>query len=139
MYSLGIQDASDKSLIHGIKVPNNGPTISHLFYTNNAIFVSMWDKSSIKNLSRTLKGFEISYGLKVNFHISILFGICTTKIELQYMAQILGCLKIVFHFLTSGCLLVRICCQKIIRYPLLININRNYQTRRQTHCHLWDD
>lgn len=95
---VAIQAKSDKSLIQGIKLPHNGPTISHLFYVDDAIVAGMWHKGSIENISCILKCFEISSRLKVNFHKSRLFGIYTTATELQDMAQIFGCLKSCFLF-----------------------------------------
>ncbi|XP_023745646.1 uncharacterized mitochondrial protein AtMg01250-like [Lactuca sativa] len=99
---VAIQGASGRSLIHGVKLPNNGPTISHLLYADDTIFSGMWDLESIQNLSRILKCFEISSGLKINFHKSRLFGINVFDYELQSMAQVLGCLKSSFPFIYLG-------------------------------------
>lgn len=75
-------------------------------YADDAIFSGI-DLGSIKNLSRILKCFEISSGLKVNFHKSRLFGICVSDFDLQSMAQVRGCLKSSFPLnylgFTSGC------------------------------------
>nr|KAJ0222557.1 hypothetical protein LSAT_V11C200085590 [Lactuca sativa] len=88
------QSAIDRHFIQGVKLPHAGPTISHLFYEDDAIFTGNWDKGSIKNLSRILKCFEMTSGLKVNFHKSRLFGIHTSESELQDMEQVLGCFNV---------------------------------------------
>lgn len=103
-----IKGAREKNLIKGIKLPHSGSELSHLFYAVDAIFIGDWDHGSIKNLSRILKCFQISSGLKVNFHKSRLFGTCISDSELLRMAQILGCLKSTFPFVYLG---TRICNQ----------------------------
>jgi len=82
---LAVKTARSKALITGIKLPNGGPTLSHLFYADDAIFSGTWDRHSIKNLSSILKCFYLASGLKVNFHKSRLFGVGTTDGELQSM------------------------------------------------------
>lgn len=49
-----LKSAREQNFILGITLPNNGPTVSHLFYADDAIFVGKWDNSSIKNLARIL-------------------------------------------------------------------------------------
>lgn len=66
--NVAMKGACNKSIFHGIKLPYDGPTISHLFYTDDAIFVGDWDGCSIRNLARILRCFQVSSGLKVNFH-----------------------------------------------------------------------
>ncbi|KAI3501185.1 hypothetical protein L1887_29047 [Cichorium endivia] len=100
--NIAIKTASEKSLIQGIKLPHNGPSISHLFYADDAVFVGNWNRESIKNLSAVLKCFYISSGLKVNFLKSRLFGIGVSSLELQSMAHSLGCAVGSFPFIYLG-------------------------------------
>lgn len=100
--NIAINNAYSKSLINGIKLPNDGPRLSHLFYTDNAIFVGEWCSESIKNLSRILKCFHISSGLKVNFLKSRLFGMGVSSHEVQQLARILGCTEGTFPFTYPG-------------------------------------
>nr|KAJ0204712.1 hypothetical protein LSAT_V11C500243130 [Lactuca sativa] len=88
-----IRTALEKKLITGITLPNQGPSLSHLFYADDVIFVGKWDICSIKNLTRILKCFHITSGLKVNFQKSRLFGIGISDIDLHRQAQVLGCLQ----------------------------------------------
>lgn len=65
--NVAMKEACNKGLFQGIKLPHNGPKVSHLFYVDDAIFVGEWNSSSIKNLSRILNCFHVSSGLKVKF------------------------------------------------------------------------
>ncbi|XP_042753244.1 uncharacterized protein LOC122195423 [Lactuca sativa] len=100
--NIAIKSASQQLLIKGLKLPNNGPCLTHLFYADDAIFIGKWDRRSIKNLDCILKCFHISSSLKVNFHKSKLFGIGVTDEELQDQASLLGCVKGYFPFTYLG-------------------------------------
>lgn len=100
--NVALKSACEKSLFYGVKLPNNGPTVSHLFYADDAIFTGFWNRDNIKNLSRILNCFHISSGLKVNYHKSRLFGIGACGEELARMAQVIGCQKSSFPFTYLG-------------------------------------
>lgn len=38
-FNVAMKSACQKSLFHGVDIPNGGPSISHLFYTDDAIFI----------------------------------------------------------------------------------------------------
>lgn len=95
---IAVKSAREKSLLHGINLPSNGPHISHMFYVDDAIFVGMWDRTSIKNLSAILKCFHISSGLHVNFHKSLFFGLGILDQESNDLAKVLGCAEGAFPF-----------------------------------------
>ncbi|XP_023738516.1 uncharacterized mitochondrial protein AtMg01250-like [Lactuca sativa] len=99
---IAVKSVCDKAMFHVIKIPNNCPIISHLFYADDVICAGEWDRASIKNLSVILKCFHISSGLKVNFLKSRLFGMGSSTIELQGMARVLGCLIGSFPFTYLG-------------------------------------
>ncbi|KAL7614622.1 hypothetical protein Lser_V15G08580 [Lactuca serriola] len=89
--NIAVKSACDNLIICGIKLPGDGPVISHLLYADDVIFVGEWDYENLKNLSRILKCFHISSGLKVNFLKSCLFGVGIDKENLSSTAQALGC------------------------------------------------
>ncbi|KAI3751226.1 hypothetical protein L2E82_22274 [Cichorium intybus] len=89
--NVALQEARDKGLFKGVQLPNDGPCISHLFYADDALFVGEWDRVNLKNLARILKCFQVSSGLKVNFHKSRVFGIGAPESETSNWASILGC------------------------------------------------
>nr|KAJ0206388.1 hypothetical protein LSAT_V11C500253360 [Lactuca sativa] len=89
--NIAVKSACDNLIIHGIKLPGDGPVISHLLYADDAIFVGEWDYENLKNLSRILKCFHISSWLNVNFLKSCLFGVGIDKENLSSTAQALRC------------------------------------------------
>lgn len=60
----------EKGLFKGIKIPHDDILLSHIFYVDNTLFIGEMSKENIKNLSRILRCFHVSSGLKVNFHKS---------------------------------------------------------------------
>lgn len=100
----------NQGIFKGIKIPNGGPLISHLFYADDAVFIDEWSKSNITNLGRILKCFHASFGLKVNFNKSRVFGIGASSSETNRWANILGCEVGVFPF-------------NYLRVPVGANIN----------------
>lgn len=76
--NIAMEEAFNKNIFRGIKLPNNDPTISHLQYADNVIFLGSWSIDNARNLIIILRCFEFSSGLKVN----ILRNFCpNTKIE----------------------------------------------------------
>lgn len=62
-------------IFKGICTPNMGPTISHLFYADDALFVGEWSHINLLNLERILRCFNLASGLGVNFTKSKVFGV----------------------------------------------------------------
>ena len=52
-----IKSACQLSLFKGVKVPNGGPEISHMFYADDALFVGDWSMANFSNLARVLRCF----------------------------------------------------------------------------------
>nr|KAJ0226018.1 hypothetical protein LSAT_V11C100047050 [Lactuca sativa] len=73
--NVAMKSSIQNSLYSGIDIPNHGPSVSHLFYADDAIFISDWSYSNFSDLSNILKCSHFSLGLKVNFHKSKVFGI----------------------------------------------------------------
>lgn len=89
--NIALQFAVMKGLFGGINIPYSGPALSHLFYANDALFVGEWSRSNLKNLVRILKCFQVSSGLKVNFHKSRVFDIGANPLEVANWSGILVC------------------------------------------------
>ncbi|KAI3750395.1 hypothetical protein L2E82_21030 [Cichorium intybus] len=83
--------AREHDIFNGVKLPNNGPSVSHLFYADDALFIGEWSRSNVKNLARILRCFHAASGLKVNFSKSKVFGVGVSTNELNQYANILGC------------------------------------------------
>lgn len=70
-----MKSACQKMLFKGVNTPNGGPSISHMFYANDGIFVGDCSNSNFVNLSLILRCFHATFGLKVNLRNSNVFGI----------------------------------------------------------------
>ncbi|KAL4559382.1 hypothetical protein LXL04_031520 [Taraxacum kok-saghyz] len=71
-------------------------------YQNDALFIGQWSHSNLQNLSRILKCFHASSGLKVNFHKSRVFGVGVPDTETSDWAKIFGCEAGSFPFTYLG-------------------------------------
>lgn len=89
--NVALEAARDQRIFKGIDIPYGGPTISHLFYVDDALFIAKWSQSNLKNLARIRQCFHVTYGLKVNYHKSKVFGIGVSELESTNWANILGC------------------------------------------------
>nr|KAJ0222698.1 hypothetical protein LSAT_V11C200080000 [Lactuca sativa] len=88
--------------LHGVKIPNDGSSILHLFYTDDdALFVGDWTSSNFANLAR-IKCFHAASGLKVNFHKSKVFDIGVSSNEVSSCARIIECEAASFPFKYLG-------------------------------------
>ncbi|XP_021974710.1 uncharacterized protein LOC110869799 [Helianthus annuus] len=75
----------------GIKTPNNGPIISHLFYADDALLIGEWDKDNVLSVARCLRIFYLCSGLKINLHKSNLYGMGVEDDDIKDMAKVVGC------------------------------------------------
>lgn len=61
----------NKSILSGIKIPNNGPMLSHVLYVDDAIFVGDGTRSNIKNIAQIFGCFQVSHlGVPVGANMS---------------------------------------------------------------------
>ncbi|GKC10968.1 RNA-directed DNA polymerase, eukaryota [Tanacetum coccineum] len=87
---LSFSKVTNACLFLGIPI-DSSLTLSHLFFADDAIFVSKWDSLNIRTIVNILKCFHFASGLKINFHKSILMGIGTRLEEVDATAITLGC------------------------------------------------
>ncbi|KAJ0619222.1 putative RNA-directed DNA polymerase [Helianthus annuus] len=85
------KSAVELGIFKGITTPGAGPSVSHLLYADDALFVGEWSEDNFHNLARLLRCFHLSSGLKVNFSKSKVFGVGVGNEEVTNMASILGC------------------------------------------------
>ncbi|KAJ0923662.1 hypothetical protein HanPSC8_Chr05g0218711 [Helianthus annuus] len=83
--------ALDLGLLHGIKLPNGGPIISHLCYADDVIFIGEWSMHNVVSLNRFFRCLFLVTGLKVNHHKCRLYGVRVDGQEVTQMAQALKC------------------------------------------------
>ncbi|KAK9077285.1 hypothetical protein SSX86_005622 [Deinandra increscens subsp. villosa] len=85
------EKATLSGLFTGIQLPAEGPTLSHLLYADDVIFLGEWRESNCRYLARFLRCFHISSGLKINYEKCRLFGIGVNQQQMESMATILQC------------------------------------------------
>ncbi|XP_076927910.1 uncharacterized protein LOC143591643 [Bidens hawaiensis] len=86
-----MKSAVEANLFKGIRLPNNGPEISHVMYADDVMFLGDWCVRDTINLARLLRCFHLSSGLRVNFGKSKVFGVGVTDHEVGSMAEIIHC------------------------------------------------
>ncbi|KAJ0780408.1 putative RNA-directed DNA polymerase [Helianthus annuus] len=82
--------ASSLGIVKGVSLPNEGPTITHLFYADDAIIMGEWSKDNIRNVVRILKCFHVCSGLRINLGKSNLIGVGVQPEEVDEMAIVVG-------------------------------------------------
>lgn len=97
--NVAMQSAGQNSLFYGVKIPNGGPELSHLFYTYDTLFMGKWTSSNFSTLAPILWCFQADYGLQVNLQKSNVYGIGISDGEIASCARILGVIWPNSHFL----------------------------------------
>ena len=69
------------------QLPNSGPTISHLQFADDVIFLGVWSRSNVSNLLRLLRCYQLSSGLKVNINKSYIMGVGVEEAEVTSFAE----------------------------------------------------
>ncbi|XP_076960981.1 uncharacterized protein LOC143637483 [Bidens hawaiensis] len=82
--------AHEIGLIQGLRLPKDGPALSHLFFADDVMFMADWWVSNFQNISRILRCFYLSSGLKVNFEKSKVYGVGVDALEVERLAAILN-------------------------------------------------
>ncbi|XP_022001404.1 uncharacterized protein LOC110898836 [Helianthus annuus] len=86
-----IERACASGLLKGVSLPNDGPTVSHLLYADDAIIMGDWSRDNILNVVRILRCFHSCSSLQNKFTKSNLFGRGLIKGEVEDMAVLVGC------------------------------------------------
>ncbi|XP_071705220.1 uncharacterized mitochondrial protein AtMg01250-like [Rutidosis leptorrhynchoides] len=94
--------AVEKGLFKGVEVRRDKIPISHLQYTDDTIFIGEWNRLNAFCLQNLLKCFELASVLKVNFHKSCLYGVGVSIMELNEVANLIGCQIGTFPFTYLG-------------------------------------
>ncbi|GJS67055.1 putative RNA-directed DNA polymerase, eukaryota, reverse transcriptase zinc-binding domain protein [Tanacetum coccineum] len=98
---LSFQRVVDEGLFHGIKL-HKTVNLSHMFYADDAVFVSQWSDSNISTLVHVLECFYRVSGLKINMSKSKIMGIHVNNDKISRAADKLGCLVLKTPFLYLG-------------------------------------
>ncbi|XP_035832701.1 uncharacterized protein LOC118481647 [Helianthus annuus] len=83
--------ACEIGIVNGVRLPNNGPILSHLIFADDALIIGEWSKDNVSNEVRILRGFHICSGLRIELHKSCIFGVGVPDSELISLASVIGC------------------------------------------------
>ncbi|KAJ0892121.1 putative RNA-directed DNA polymerase [Helianthus annuus] len=97
-----INQACDIGAFQGVKFSNDGPSLSHLLYADDAMLMGDWSVINFNNMRRILRIFYLCSGLKINLHKSVLYGVGVEEEEVASMAADLGCKQGSLPFLYLG-------------------------------------
>nr|KAJ0206237.1 hypothetical protein LSAT_V11C500247630 [Lactuca sativa]KAJ0208451.1 hypothetical protein LSAT_V11C500247620 [Lactuca sativa] len=74
-----MKEACDNGVFQGLQLPNVGPTVSHLLYADDALFIGEWTEHNFLGCGHTLKKFLIGrlrLGAKQRISYSTTLGAC---------------------------------------------------------------
>ncbi|XP_022031712.1 uncharacterized protein LOC110932763 [Helianthus annuus] len=86
-----IDKAGEAGVFSGIKLPNDGPMLSHLLFADDALIIGDWEESNALHIIRISRCFHVCSGLKINLGKSNLIGIGVDGLEVEALAEVVGC------------------------------------------------
>lgn len=89
--NLMLKKAVDLHLWAGLPVCKNGPILTHLQFADDTVIFARPDPTTLYNIKSVLILFQLTSGLKINFHKSEILGINVEDEKLQDMARVLCC------------------------------------------------
>nr|GEW18858.1 RNA-directed DNA polymerase, eukaryota, reverse transcriptase zinc-binding domain protein [Tanacetum cinerariifolium] len=98
---LSFQRVVDASMFKGIKL-NSSTSLSHMFYADDAMFVSQWCDDNINTLIHVLECFYRVSGLRINMSKSRIMGVLVAENKVKSAATKLGCLLLNTPFTYLG-------------------------------------
>ena len=85
------ESARENGVYSGVQLPRCGPSISHLQYADDVIFLGSWSLENTKNMIRILRCYELASGLKVNMSKSKIYGLGVQSCELELVVRSFNC------------------------------------------------
>ncbi|GKA78598.1 RNA-directed DNA polymerase, eukaryota, reverse transcriptase zinc-binding domain protein, partial [Tanacetum coccineum] len=98
---ISFQRVVDAGLFNGINLSST-VNLSHLFYTDDAIFIGQWNELNIDTLVRILECFFRASGLRINMSKSKIMGVNVEDAKVKIAANKLGCLVLKTPFTYLG-------------------------------------
>ncbi|KAL6510920.1 hypothetical protein OROGR_022044 [Orobanche gracilis] len=94
--------AKDMGILKGINFRVDNTDLNHLFFADDALIMGEWSRENLQNTARILRIFYLCSDLRINIHMSNLFGVGTQDEEVDSMLEVLGCREGVFPFVYLG-------------------------------------
>ncbi|CAJ2628200.1 unnamed protein product [Trifolium pratense] len=88
-----MRTAVEINLFKGFSIHRDGPSISHLQYADDTLFIGEVSVDNFWTLKAILRGFELASGLKVNFWKSCLMGVNESDDFMEVACSFLNCIK----------------------------------------------
>nr|GEX79683.1 RNA-directed DNA polymerase, eukaryota [Tanacetum cinerariifolium] len=82
--------ATSDGLFKGIQIQGS-MAISHLFYSDDPVFIREWSDSNQDNIVKILKCFFLASGLKINIQKSQVLGVCVPRNIVNQAASLIRC------------------------------------------------
>nr|GEV20711.1 hypothetical protein [Tanacetum cinerariifolium] len=98
---LSFQNIVDAGLFKGVAL-NDSLKISHLFYTDDVVFIGQWCELNIATIIRVLYCFYRALGLHINLHKSKLLGLAVKNDLVNLAANSIGCMTLSLPFSYLG-------------------------------------
>ena len=83
--------AVQNKLVKGVDVGNDKVHIFHLQYADDMVIFGSWDRGNLSNILQLLKCFYFASGLNVNLKKSSVFGLGTSRSEIERLVTDMGC------------------------------------------------
>nr|GFA50985.1 RNA-directed DNA polymerase, eukaryota [Tanacetum cinerariifolium] len=95
-----VSRAVNECIFRGLHIQGS-VILSHLFYTDDAVFIGEWSDSNLDNMLRILNCFYLASGLRINVSKSQVLGIGVPSDIVQQRASRIGCdiMKTPFKYL----------------------------------------
>ncbi|XP_022007783.1 uncharacterized protein LOC110907058 [Helianthus annuus] len=88
-----MKKAVSEGIFEEIWCTSNGPSLSHLMYADDVIFLGKWSNENALNLRRILRCFYLASGLKINLCKCTMFGVGVNDDDVHRMADFMKCKK----------------------------------------------
>ncbi|KAF5764949.1 hypothetical protein HanRHA438_Chr15g0710101 [Helianthus annuus] len=119
-FSWMMEKATIEGIFRGLKLPNNGPLLSHLLFADDALLVGEWNRENVKNMARLLRCFNLVSGLSINYGKSNLFSVNVVQEEVAGVAREIGCKNGIFPCNYLG-LMIRTNMNKVVSWKSVLD------------------
>lgn len=72
--------------LSGLSMTDEGPVITHLQFTDNTLVFCLASNEEVQVIKKLLGDFEEIFGLRINYHKTILSGVGVSDSEFQILA-----------------------------------------------------
>ncbi|GJY15773.1 RNA-directed DNA polymerase, eukaryota [Tanacetum coccineum] len=88
---IALKNAVSSGLIQGASIGESCYKISHLFYADDVVIISDWNRQDMINIIHVLHVFYLASGLKINVSKSNIYGLGMNPQDIEDMARVTRC------------------------------------------------